>query len=187
VRLWTVRSAQHYDRARWPLRAGVRHVDPYMLPAYHWMADQLRRRVGPPPRGVVLPLWAWVVKPDLRESAHLARGTPGVVLEVEVSAEEVLVSDFERFHAVLNRSYLERSQADADRHDRLEQRESPGGWPHTPAVRARVEKSWERVFGFSSQEMDPRHHGPASAAVRQAVFWELRREQVRSVRRFVAR
>ena len=90
MRLWTVRSAQHYDRAHWPLRAGVRHVDPYMLPAYRWMAAQLRRRVGPPPGGVVLPLWAWVEKPDLRESAHLARGTPGVLLEVEAPASEVL-------------------------------------------------------------------------------------------------
>ena len=117
--LWTVRSAEHYDRARGPLRAGVRHVDPHKLPAYRWMAAQLRRRVGPPPRGVVLPRWAWVEKPDLRENAHLARGTAGVVLE--------------------------------------------------------------------SREMDPRHHGPASKAVRQAVFWELRREQLLSERRFAAR
>jgi len=111
----------------------------------------------------------------------------GVVLEIEVPEAQVLVSDFDRFHAVLNRAYLERSQADADRHDRLDQREGPGAWPHTPALRARIEASWERIFGFTSREMDPRYHGPPEEATRQAVFWELRREQVLGERRFVAR
>jgi hypothetical protein len=187
MRLWTVRTAQHLDRARWPLRAGVRYLDPYLLPAYRWMAGQLSARVGPPPRGVQLPLWAWLVRPDLREGAQLARGSAGVVLEVELPDQQVLVSDFGRFHAVLNRHYLERSPADDARFQRLLARAGVRSWPFTPALRRQVEQSWERIFRFGARDADPRSYGPPEEATRQAVFWQLRRDQVLSERRFTAR
>ena len=41
--------------------------------AYRWMAEQMRIYLGPPPRGITYPLWAWACwggenqrKPDLR-------------------------------------------------------------------------------------------------------------------------
>lgn len=187
MRLWTVRTWSHYQQARWPLRAGLRHVEPAMLPAYRWMAAQLRRRAGPPPAGVSLPLWAWAKRPDLRESAHLRRGVPGVLVELEVPARSVLLSDFERFHAVLNRHYLERSPEDDARFARRLEKAGCEAWPYPPALRREVEQSWLRVFRFGPRDRDPRSFGPLEEASVQAVFWELRREQVVSERRFRAR
>lgn len=172
-----VRAAAELEQARWPLRADARFVDPYMLPAYRWMASQLARRVGPPPPGVRLPLWAWVRRPDLRTGAHLPRGTRGVLLEVELPRRAVLCSDFERFHAVLNRHYLARSEADEARLERLPARER----------RASVRASWERIFSLSARVRDEAWYGPAHQALVQAVFWELRAEQLLGTRAFTAR
>ena len=172
-----VRCAAELARVRWPLRANERFVDPYMRPAYRWMARELARRVGPPPRGVKLPLWAWVERPDLRSGAHLQRGTRGVLLELELPRRAVLLSDFERFHAVLNRHYLARSAADEARFERRVAR----------SHRSEVEASWPRIFSFAARARDPAYYGPADEATVQAVFWELHEEQVLSTRAFTAR
>jgi hypothetical protein len=183
-----VRSATELEQVRWPLRASARFVDPYMRPAYRWMARELTHRVGPPPRGVRLPLWAWVKRPDLRSGAHLPRGSRGVLLELELPRRAVLLSDFERFHAVLNRHYLACSAADDAR---FEQRLARAGgrrhWPYTRALRPRVEASWSRVFGFTTRVRDPAYYGPAEEATVQAVFWELHEAQVVGTRAFTAR
>jgi hypothetical protein len=188
VRLWTVRSAVELEQGRWPLRASARFAEPYMLPAYRWMARELARRVGPPPRGVRLPLWAWVERPDLRSGAHLPRGSRGVLLELELPRRAVLLSNFERFHAVLNRHYLACSAADEAR---FEQRlASSGGrqrWPYARAIRPRVEASWSRVFSFAARVREPAYYGPAEEATVQAVLWELHEEQVVGARAFTAR
>ena len=46
--------------------------------AYSWLADRLRKRIGPPPDGVVYPVWAWYKqqgqhdgKPDMRQSQYI--------------------------------------------------------------------------------------------------------------------
>jgi len=186
VRLWTVRAADELRSARWPLRADPQFVDPYMLPAYRWMAAALARKAGPPPRGVKLPLWAWVKRPDLRTAAQLPRGRKGVVLELELQRSQILISDFERFHAVLNRHYLELNQADDDRFERAVVRAGRDEWPFTPALKKRVEQSWRRVF-FRRRGAGEDYWGPAEEAVQQAVFWELPRDAVVSRREFVAR
>lgn len=183
-----VRGAAELEQARWPLRANARFVDPYMRPAYRWMARELAHRVGPPPRGVRLPLWAWVKRPDLRSGAHLPRGSRGVLLELELPRQAVLLSDFERFHAVLNRHYLACSAEDEARFERRLAR--AGGrphWPYAPSIRPRVEASWSRIFRFAPRVRDPAYYGPTEEAPVQAVFWELREEQVVDSRIFTAR
>jgi hypothetical protein len=188
VKLWLIRGAAELEQARWPLRACARFVDPYMLPAYRWMARQLAHRVGPPPRGVRLPLWAWVRRPDLRSGAYLPRGRRGVLLKVEVPRRGVLLSDFERFHAVLNRHYLARSASDEAR---FEQRLARIGGrqrrPYPPALRPQVEASWERIFSFATRVREPAWYGLPEEATVQAVFWELHPRQVVSTREFTAR
>ena len=156
------------------MRATARRVDPYMLPAYRWMAAQLAARV-PPPRSVTLPIWAWPVKPDLRGGRWFPRGTPGVRLELEIPAAETLASDFDAFHAVLNRCYLEVDASDDDRFQRALARSGAPDWPHTPALRARIERSWRRIFALDR------------SALVQVVLWQVRRDQVVRVERFTAR
>ncbi|XXF80180.1 DUF3841 domain-containing protein [Myxococcaceae bacterium GXIMD 01537] len=183
-----VRCAAELERAHWPLRANEDFVDSYMRPAYRWMARELANRVGPPPRGVRLPLWAWVERPDLRSGAHLRRGTRGVLLELELPRRAVLLSDFERFHAVLNRHYLARSASDEARFERHVERSGDGlRRPSARSIRPEVEASWPRIFSFAARVRDPAYYGPAEEAPVQAVFWELHEEQVVGVRAFTAR
>ncbi len=60
---------------------------------------------GTPPG--IFPIWAWYkydekYRPDLRKAAHLAKGDRGVLIEVEESFDNVLLSDFMNWHLVLN-------------------------------------------------------------------------------------
>lgn len=89
----------------------------------------------------------------------------------------MLLSDFERFHAVLNRHYLARSASDEAR---FEQRKAR-------PLRAQVEASWPRIFSFAARVRDPAYYGPVEEATVQAAFWELHEEQVKSLRPFTAR
>lgn len=76
--------------------------------AYRWLADQMRKRVGPPPEGVVYPVWAWYKKqdqhdgkPDMRQSQYI-KGRPCVRMKLDVPDWEVLLSDFDDWHHALN-------------------------------------------------------------------------------------
>lgn len=150
------------------------------------MARALTRRAGAPPRGVTLPIWAWTNKPDLRRRTWLPPGTRGVRIELEVPKAETLASDFERFQAVLQRRYLEISKRDAERFERALARSGVAEWPHTAAIRTRIESSWDRIFKLGAEVRDPKRHGPLADVTVQVVFWQLRREQVVRIEPFVA-
>ena len=45
-------------------------------------------------------------KPDLRYAGKLDKGVQGVLLEVTLDLEQVLISDFMAWHCVLNDGYL---------------------------------------------------------------------------------
>ncbi|MDZ7840387.1 MAG: DUF3841 domain-containing protein [Gammaproteobacteria bacterium] len=112
--LWTIQTepaVRRMERTRM-LRGDGRRIWPAHRRAFQWMNEQMRRRLGPPPRGSRYPVWAWKVydsdspRPDLRCVAHLPRGTRGARLEIDVPDERVLLSDFMRWHSVLNGGYL---------------------------------------------------------------------------------
>ena len=55
-----------------------------------------------------VPRWAWYkydetkYRPDLRYSGYLKKGVKGVMIEFEESFENVLLTDFDEWHLVLN-------------------------------------------------------------------------------------
>jgi len=82
VTLWTIQPLSLYEKL---LEHGTLHCDPEsegfwglehkeFRAAYDWLAEQLKTRVGPPPKGVQYPFWAWALidgvskKPDLRRT-----------------------------------------------------------------------------------------------------------------------
>jgi hypothetical protein len=146
--------------------------------AYDWMAEQLRKRIGEPPAGVYYPVWAWHSlsgrheRPDLRrtEFRHYSGGP--VCLGIEVPEAQVLLSDEEAWHIVLNDGYNcpgEDIDAEYEWFDALPEEE-----------RRRVKiQSWERIFDVIARK------NPAPFI--QGVFWQLHLDQVREVRSFKGR
>lgn len=127
--------------------------------------------------------------PDLRASGHLPSGTAGVRLELEVDPDEVLLSDFDLWHYVLNYWYLPTSASDGNRFQRelaavglsfYRSRPLPDAKYHDEIV-----SSWDRIFA-----LDWSQRGLASPRKRKAIqacMWEIRPEMVRRRREFTAR
>lgn len=189
MRLWTMQPAGVLDILK---KDGVFHCDQdksiygedYKAP-YAWMVDQMNRKGITRPEGCSLPVWAWYrhnwkeKKPDLR---RIGLGEPGartVCIEIEIPDEEVLLSDFDIWHYVLNDMWFDRSRNEAEfdeRHewfDRLAPEEQ----------KALKKQSWENIFDIEPYEDD----WVTKGRYVQAVFWELRREQVKKVQYFTAR
>lgn len=94
------------------------------LKPYLWMISQMAKRVKE--YNGEYPIWLWTTRPDLRRSAHLERGTKGVLLEMIIPEERVLLSDFQAWHLVLmDIPILSYEEENIDK-----------------------EKSWERIFDF---------------------------------------
>lgn len=169
--LWTIQDAGAPDRLRRDahLRADGRYVPPDYRPAYRWLVGELIARIGPPPRGVRYPIWAWTERPDLCQNAHAPAGRPSVLLHLEVAADRVALTDFLRWHAVLNNHYLTRSEAEWETTERA---------PETD-----VRTSWQRIFDLD----DSRDLAWEGEPVAQACLWEVRPDDVRRVEQFIAR
>ena len=109
-----------------------------------------------------------------------------VRIEVEMGADNVLLSDFHLWHYCMCYWYLSASRADNRRFDK-ELRERELDYFKTkplpdPVYHARIEQSWERILDLEWAGPDKAH--PSNDKCIQAVFWELRLEQVREVTHF---
>ena len=201
MRLWSVQPEKVYQTV---MESGVYRCDPYqsdMLKpmdyeekdgielnrqfgdAYDWLVRQMEKRIGPRPEGVIYPVWAWYLfggenKLDLRRE-RWSTGNPGerfACIRLEVPDEEVLLSDFGKWHYVLNRWPISDSEEEADRLDAYLENMSDGD------KEMFFSKNWEKIFDtelfqneWTSQGFDV-----------QATFWELKREYVQGVRYFTA-
>ena len=183
MRLWTIQPIAFYVRLRTDgriccdpsLACNLIQTPDAFQTAYNWMAEQLRKRVEMPPDDVRYPIWAWYAldgkhqKPDLRRTEFRFYHGNHVCLEVEIPDSEVLLSDEEAWHIVLNDAYISAG----------ENIDAEYAWfealPEDQRRRVKRE-SWERIFDIFNPG--------ASCLFIQAVFWQLRLDQVRDVRVF---
>lgn len=150
--------------------------------AYRWMSEQMRRRIGEPPAGVIYPVWAWHTldwqhkKPDLRRMEFRSYRGKHVCIEIKISADEVLLSDEVEWHYVLNDMYdppvsnedaFEEAWRIFDSFSREEQKELK-------------EESWKQIFDTVPVDDGCRQTGRYI----QATFWELNIDMVQSIRFF---
>lgn len=73
----------------------------------------MKKRIGMPPNDVIYPVWAWYQwegvrkRPDMRTHRYGGKkGTPVVLLTIDVPNNMVLLSNFDMWHVVLNNGYL---------------------------------------------------------------------------------
>jgi len=205
LKLWSIQRVARWERLQRDGKLRAHSVDPdhHYPGAYRFMRNTLVERVGAPPEESCWPIWAWYhcdgadkPRPDLRCSAHLPPGERGVRIELEIPNDRVLLSDFDTWGAVIIGAAVLDGEAEVDRFwKECEQAGLPNGWLMTwedtdkvlahPVFGERLRCSWNRVFDldwYNDYWNDP----PGKKSI-QAVFWEIRREDVRKVDFFTGR
>jgi hypothetical protein len=193
VRIRTICGEETYGELerRGELVADPRRVDPDYATVYRWMTDRLNARLG---TAVSTPWWGWhswggkrCGRPDLRSSGLTTRGERSTLIELNLAASHVLLSQFEMWVAgALKDQLLEECEADARFYCFKERRviypQFPGGRAPTSDEKG---ASWERIFDldFGGDEW----WGPREGRWIQACYPVLRLADVVSVKRFVAR
>src|SRR5687768_7255292 len=81
--------------------------------AYEWLIKQMNIRIKEKSENAKYPIWCWHSwrdsirrKPDLRYGGFLNKGEKSVLIEFEAEKDKVLLSDFELWHLVLNKSSI---------------------------------------------------------------------------------
>ena len=145
--------------------------------AYQWMTKQLRARLAPPCNQIITPLWAryrsyayHYQRPDFR----WARDYPDeVCIEYDIPDDEVLLSDFEIWHFVLNDWYY--SSATSEKEWEQDERRFDA---LSKVEQQRIkEESWQQIFDITLRHGEWTRNGD----VVQGCFWLLRLNQVRRV------
>lgn len=177
MRLWTIQSKDAFNKMQKTglLRADEEHLlfAGDLKDSYLWMSDQMSKRIGPPPSGVRFPVWAWYQwegirkRPDMR---HHCRGSNKeeeiVLLTIEVPDDQVLLSDFDYWHLVLNDCEMI-YPFDFDKKYSEEEKK----------------KSWEQIFDYQCT-FEREEHNDLST---QATMWEIKKEWVIKVEHFKVR
>ena len=183
--LWTIQS---YDVLQQLTQDGVYHCDPSKISMpeytdqYDWLAKRMREKIGPPPEGIVYPVWAWYLwegkhrKPDLRYLRwNWGSGDEQFVcMEIEIPDDQIVLSDEELWHHVLGDWLISDSEAEFDELEAKYNAQPP------EEQREFLRRNHERIFDVSPMDNGWTRHGKWV----QATFWELRLEQVRKVQKF---
>lgn len=192
MRLWTIQPKKLYEKLK---TEKVLHCDPVLSelvtecgfgPAYDWLAEQMKIRVGQPPEGVTYPFWAWHTiewqhrKPDLRRTEFRAYKGDQVCLELEIPDNMVLLSNEDLWHIVLNDGYY----GDCVNEQEMEKEDA---WFDSLTLEEQTAikmKSWEKIFNVS-----PPYESAWECRGKyvQATFWEMKLDQVVAIRNFKGR
>lgn len=153
--------------------------------AFEWLMYKMDSNLILRPEGVESPVWAWHTydwkheKPDLNATDIGREGIEYVCIELEISDNEVLLSDEVMWHIILSDDYYNPATTE-------EVWEELEDWyDNLSEFMKNVVKleSWNDVF-----KIDPFHNGFTSVGQYvQATFWEIRKENIISVERFIAK
>lgn len=190
MRLWTIQGIELYEQL---VKEGVTYCtkpawddEENFMYAYHWMAEQMRKRIGEPPiEGIKYPLWAWFQydsakknKPP-RSPKDVSEGV-SAYMEIEIPEDEVLLSDFDDWHSPLNRGPVRNWKEiwkKIDLQDKIVGR-SLDFMEYPLELRQEIEDSWVGIFDLDIREKGVKHKRNRSI---QATFWALYPDNVVSV------
>lgn len=140
------------------------HTNDGFINGYNWLVKIMNERMQNPNQ-VEYPIWAWYRRdgsneyPDLN-SIGLGYDKPAVMIEIEIPDEEVLLSDFDLWHSVLNRDFIYDEELTDWDNDIL------------VPIGETLEESWLEIFKIENSKYV------------QATFWELKLENIISVEEF---
>jgi hypothetical protein len=155
-------------------------VDEMFVRSYNWLADRMVERIGPRPSAEIYPTWAYYQwygpdqkKPDLRYTGTrcFARDRTCALMTLDIPDDQVLLSEYDAWHFVLNQSYLgEEARSDElwDIRKELKCREYD---KYPEWMKKEIEDSWYTIFDFDLSakllEYDK------SQQIIQATFWKI--------------
>lgn len=190
--LWTIQNEaqwQHFQHKGVLTALATDTISADFEKPYQWMMQQMAQRIAPRP-DTHYPIWCWHTywnaqkrRPDLRQAAHLPKGTKGVLLSFEATEKEVLLSDFDLWHHVLNGFAIAPSVALARQLDEW--------WhlypqtPYPPHLQHEIEKTWEKIFDLDWQDSFWTEKRTEKRI--QGCLWEIRWEQISAAQSFTAR
>ena len=185
--LWTIQPEAVYDivQSTGTYRANRELMWSYpdLREQYQWLAGQMRTRIGHAPEYVEFPIWAWYRHnnrhhpPDLRRVRWCCGngGEKFVCMELDVPSEMVLLSDFDAWSIILLNALISDTEEEDKALEASYEQLSPDG---KIAFRSR---NWERAFN-----VEPFNNGwLCRGEWVQATFWEIKKEYIKSIRKFV--
>ena len=204
MKLWTI---QHHDAYKLLIKNGILNIGEdnildncnYKF-AYDWMAVELNKK-DCRPKGLRYPIWAWYQwegkrkKRDMRESGFSKRGDPMVQLEIEIPEEKVLLSDFDVYHMILNNGFIFPTVEEVEAFESLYKSQGikygDGKFDtlqeeKLEAVKRLIVDSWAGIFDLTKED-DNWLYGKNEDKSIQAVFWELREDQIIWTREFISK
>ena len=193
MRLWTIQPIEVWEELNKkgyficnPIKADyISDKEWNFKEAYDWLVGQMEYRIGRRPNGVSYPIWAWHTrdwkhkKPDLRNIGLGNKGEKSVCIEVEVPDNQVVLTDFDVWHFVLNKWYFDDSYSEEEwekLHAKYDRLDSDG------KEKVKIQ-SWQKVFDVSPFQNEWCQRGRYI----QATFWVLYLKDVKDVRFFTAR
>lgn len=193
MRLWTIQPFEVWEELN---RKGYFICDPKKADyisdkewnfkeSYDWLVNQMELRIGRRPKGVSYPIWAWYMrdwkhkKPDLRNVGLGTKGEKSVCIEIEIPNNQVVLTDYDAWHYVLNNWYFDNSTCEEE-WEKLHNKFDKLSNEKQKIVR---EQSWQKIFDISPYESSWFQRGRYV----QATFWTLYLKDVKSVQFFIAR
>lgn len=182
--VWTIQPFEVYQKI---LDKGCFYCDPNrsinlrddleFQHAYKWMIQQMVKKIGTADKMGAYPVWAWYRSHDYKHQRPDFRWTRDypdeVCIEIEIPESQVLLSDFEGWHFVLN-DWFYSDATSQEEWDRKEQWFDDLNANQQQRIKS---ESWQRIF-----DITPRHgEWKANGESVQACFWSIKKDQIRKV------
>lgn len=178
--LWTVQAVEVYkeilQKGSYTCKKSNTNIDNDYINSYEYISEYMRSIIGGENTEELYPIWAWYKcdrknkQPNLKHMGYSGNKKEYVLLQIEKDDRDVLLSDFDLWHFVLNNEYYieETSEKLYDekmaKYERLFKEEKQ---------REKV-NSWNSIFHIEKSEYI------------QATFWRLNIKDIKKVKFFKA-
>lgn len=127
------------------LHSNDTEIDRANLKAYHWMDKQMTKKVGAAPIVNATPIWCWYIQDEHKTPKDVYYANQ-VCLELEISNNKILLSDFDLWHCVLMNGIAGPDDLDFDKlYDEIEK------LPKNEKQR-KIEDSWKSIFDIGEED-----------------------------------
>lgn len=127
------------------------HLDQDFADAYNWLINQFNQKI-PKPNQATIPIWWWLdngVRPKEFQEDMPPKPVK-VIIEANYPKNQVLLSDFEKWHYVLNKWYL---PDDINNNSDEYYKKIDQWFDHLSSYQQQIEmqESWQQIFNLDDQ------------------------------------